>query len=229
MNKWIIRTPYSIRDLRVNLEERLSNISTLRSRVPIAVVDDQPLPAKEHLRNHHYSITSFVDIEDVTQVQNYAIVLCDLSGVGTRLHEKLQGAHVISEIKRNYPVIYVIAYTAATRPTTISNQASRMADDFLKKDADIDEWVDTLDVYVRKASDPSVVWRKFRHQLLDSGATPYELTVLEHEFVTNYPKGASVAAKNMQKDKIIGGLQAGTRDVVLSFVGSALFSLLFSA
>src|SRR4051812_32693639 len=85
---------------------------SLRSQIPILVVDDQEFPYLEVLRQHGFNLTFFNDISDVRQVNNFPVVVCDIKGVGKSFKSKYEGAHVIAEIKKYFPTKILIAFTA---------------------------------------------------------------------------------------------------------------------
>ena len=99
------RTWKSINELddliRVN-RARQDNFA-LRHNVPVVVIDDQPFDPANNLHHNHYTINHLTDIRTIDDIKIYPIVLCDLQGVGTKLHVELQGAHLIKEIKKHFP------------------------------------------------------------------------------------------------------------------------------
>ena len=132
----------SIDDLDIEL--RLNRISQppidLRGRTPILVIDDQPFAPRPNLEANGFHLTVTSDISNIKTVEQYAIVLCDLMGVGLTLDSHLQGAHVIHEIKKNYPDTIVFAFTGGATESRITREANVSADYYLKKDVDIAEW-----------------------------------------------------------------------------------------
>jgi hypothetical protein len=221
----------SIYDLQRHFDfnANLKSPASLRKSFPIAVIDDQPFLAEQNLKNNDFQIKTFRDISNIDDVKEFPIVLCDLQGVGTKLATELQGAYLIEEIKSNYPEKIVIAYTGGSSNSVISKKAMKAADSYLKKDAAIDEWRDTLDSFIKQLSDPVYVWKKLRIRLVTAGITPLELVELEDAFVRNYPKG-SITTKNALNEKIADSKVDGSiKKELMSFVASKIFDLLFEA
>jgi hypothetical protein len=211
-------------DDRIRVNRARRDGLTLRANVPIVVVDDQPFDPANNLRHNHYLINHLSDIQNIDEVKTFPIVLCDLQGVGSKLHAELQGAHLIREIKQHFPEKIVIAYTGIGRNNLMSRAAQQSADTFLKKDADLDEWIDALDGAIRNVTDPVYMWKRFRKRLLDAGMTPFELTRLEDSFV----RGATTGRKDDTQQRVLSvveklGLQNDLRAVVQGFVSSLIF------
>lgn len=151
--------PLSLNDLQRDKEmaTRLRSPSDLRRLIQIAVIDDQPFAPEHNLKNNQFQISTYTDIHKIEQIQDFPIVLCDLQGVGLQLASDMQGAYLIEEIKRNYPEKAVIAFTGGATNSNMSKRAAAAADDYLKKDASIEEWRDVLDKHIRNLSDPIYV------------------------------------------------------------------------
>jgi CheY-like chemotaxis protein len=199
----------------------------LREIVPIIVIDDQPFEPGNNLRSNHYNISQLQDLQNVTEVDLHPIVLCDLQGVGAKLHTDLQGAHLIREIKKHFPEKVIIAYTAISKNTNMSKIAQANADLFLKKDAPLEDWIDALDGAIQNVTDPVYMWKKFRKRLLDTGMTPYQLTKLENAFVSGAQSGNT---KDVQTsvmtiiDRL--GIHHDLRAIIQGFVASLIFKWL---
>src|SRR3546814_11988315 len=103
----------------------------------------------------------------------YNIILCDLQGVGRHLDERNQGAYLIDEIKRNHPEKFVIAYTGGTSDSGIALKAAAVADFFLRKDADIQEWRDKHDRIIGFLSNPVAVWKSQRDAIVETDVHTY--------------------------------------------------------
>lgn len=127
-----------------------------RGRFPIVLIDDKEFTPINNLRRYNFNITQFNDLQSMDAVSRYPIVLSDLLGVGLSFGPRLQGAQVIKEIKKNYPDKYVIAYTGGGS-SEISELAISFSDQYLKKDADIEEWCELLDEAIMQISNPAQV------------------------------------------------------------------------
>ena len=207
----------------LNSSQRIVN---LRHNIRIAVIDDEGFPPIDNLRSNHYNITLLDDLTDIYQVEPYHILLCDLKGVGTRLNPTLQGAHIIKEVKENFQDKITIAYTGGSESNLIQQSIS-IADRYLQKDSDLDTWCETLDDSIKKLVDPIAVWKKIRQRLLDNGATPFHIALLEDCYVRHYHQGQeqSIQALNESLKKL--NVKSTVKSIVDSFIASTLFALIF--
>lgn len=180
----------AIEDLQSPLRANLAAQSDRekRAKVQIAVIDDQPFSAEQNLRNLGFSISAIGDIKDLSEVQAYDIVLCDLQGVGAHFQSKYQGGFLIDEIKRNSPEKFVVAYTGGSLDPNVIAYAQAHADFFLKKDADIDEWRDKLDEIIAIVLDPVEIWKRQRDALVELDIATIQIVKLEDAFVRTIQK-----------------------------------------
>lgn len=147
----------------------------LRAKVSIAVVDDEQFQPLSNLTNHGFQLKHFPDVSDLSVLESYQIILCDLQGVGTFLNPNDQGAHLIRELKTNYAEKYVLSYTGGASNTNLTRLGNQYADSYVKKDADIATWQEKLDAAIFEVTDPVVVWKKFRARLIEK----YDLNLLD--------------------------------------------------
>lgn len=161
-----------------------SNTIQFRQRVKILVIDDQEFTPLNNLQQHGFVVHVFKNLPSIDNAYDYHIILCDLQGVGIEFNAETQGAHLIKEIKKAFPAKIVIAYTGGSCESVIL-KAKMYADDFLAKDANIEEWTDYLDKYIAEVMNPVYAWKKLRVSLLEEGITPYELAKLEDKFVSS--------------------------------------------
>lgn len=123
------------------------------------------------------------DLKNTNEVVEYNIVLCDIMGVGRYFDTSIQGASIISEIKNTYPAKVVIAYTGAMLNQAAAKQANKRADAILKKDADIEEWIELLDKYIDQVLNPYIVWNKIRYRLFELDVDTKSILEFEDGFV----------------------------------------------
>jgi DNA-binding response OmpR family regulator len=191
------------------------------------VIDDQPFAPEHNLKNNQFQIDTYTDIHKVDQVTDYPIILCDLQGVGLQLASDMQGAYLIEEIKRNYPEKAVIAFTGGSANSNISRRAELAADDYLRKDASIEDWRDVLDKHIRNLSDPVYVWQQLRVRLVKSEIAPLELMKLEHAYVSTIKNGAQKTKEAIQEASDTSGSDPMIKKEIMNFVASKAFDLVF--
>lgn len=162
-----------------------SNTSKFRQKVKILVIDDKEFTPLKNLQQHGYTIHVLKNLPSIETIKDYQIILCDLKGVGLDFNREGQGAYLIKEIKKAYPSKIVIAYTGGADDAETIFKAKKHADNFLLKDADIEEWTDNLDRYINDVMNPVYSWKIIRVSLLEQDVSPYELAKLEDKFVNS--------------------------------------------
>ena len=227
--KIFLTNPKSLNDLDVFLKSQNSSKDqrAIRQSVPIGVIDDQSFTPLNNLRNNNYRIQEMGDIVNVTQVEDFAIILCDIQGVGKNLNPARQGVHLIREIKRQYPEKYVIAYSGASSMNPLTRAATDTADNFVKKDAGIEEWTEKLDGAIDQITNPIQTWKAFRNLALDKGMTPLSLVELENDFVRSYSLGSERSHSNLSRKIGDLGLAQDVRAIAQGFISSIIFRLIF--
>ena len=164
-----------------------SKIVEYRKKIRILVIDDQEFTPQSNLTTLRYNIDYVSEIPNIDTVKDYHIILCDLKGVGRNFDKEGEGATLIRQIKREYPSIFIIAYSGGA-DADIIREVKEYADSFLAKDASITEWTEKLDNTIHDALNPVHAWKKVRVELLKN-ITPYELAILEDEFVRSLVSG----------------------------------------
>jgi CheY-like chemotaxis protein len=196
-----------------------------RRQLKIGVVDDQHFDAGRNLKNLGFEIDEIGDIKSISEISEYPIVLCDLMDVGVNFDRSAQGAGVIKEIRKNYPQIFVIAYSGSASKDLLVQKASHLSDGFIKKDADMGEWCDVLDSFILKATDPREVWHRLRIALVKEGIDTKDLLRLEDAYVRSYRKGDDSlhSMKRVAQRTELGG---SAKRIVESLVTSAIFKIM---
>lgn len=212
---------------RVELDKAKVSGSDRRRSLSVCVIDDQPFSPLQNLRNNHFQISEVADPKDIRTLEPYAIILCDLQGVGTALNPQRQGAHLIAEIKSNYPDKIVIGYTGAIASSIIYKDANQNADYMIKKDAPIEDWISTLDGAIDQLRNPIIVWKKFRARLIEKDVPLYKIAELEDTFVKTYSKGSDTTGARLIS--CINRLDLGQdiRPIIQGFVSSVIFKMVF--
>lgn len=164
-----------------------SSVRVERTAVQIAVIDDKTFPPLEELRRHQFNITLFADIERLSILNDFDIVITDIRGVGKHLGSNLEGAHLIEEIVKQFPNKYLIAYSASRFDMTL-NKYFNMCDERKKKDTDVHEWATTLDKAITDINDPIFQWEKTRQILIKQKFSSEYISKIEKAFAKSVVK-----------------------------------------
>lgn len=219
----------TLRDLDQISQRFSGRIAELRRLAKVVVIDNEDIELIDTLRANSYNLTYMRDIQAIEIVRDYQIVLCDIYDVGITLNPGLHGAHVIKEIKRSFPYKPVVAYSSGVQQQReMYSIAVRAADNFIHKDAPVDEWMLLLDSLIEDVSDPSKIWQRTRLVLLKNGLSLFELTKAEDQFVRKIlnnpgdPQSAiASAAKAIHANELIGKILT---DVAVSLLVGAVLS-----
>ncbi len=218
MGKLIFRKEYELSELN-GIEEAGGRD---RGKVPILCIDDDGLEYEGIIRHHDFNIRVVPDINDIKAVSEYPIVICDIQGVGKAFKSQFQGAHIIEEIKKQYPNKVVIAYTGQKHDARY-NKYFLMADAMYSKDMDSDQWVENLDQAVRKVVDPVAQWKRMREYLFSKDVPTRSVYLLELDYIESVLK----KDKNiLAKSKVLKAVSPDVRGVMQGFVASLLFNMM---
>jgi hypothetical protein len=211
-----IGTPKTLSGLHVTLQ----NTAHIKRNNQIAVIDDQPFSMADALRNHKFNIVELGDIRSVDQVAEYPIVVCDIRGVGKSLSSDLEGAHLLSEIRKAYPDKFLVSYSGAQFDITY-NESLRSVDASIAKDAPTEQWVNILENGLEKVANPRERWIRLRKTLLERGVEIHEVFNLEQGFIRAIEKKDASQLK-------VNHLPQEAKDIATAFVKFALVQIIKS-
>ena len=90
----------------------LDKLNSKRQTTKILIIDDEAFTFLEALRKLQFNIEYKQDIDTLSDISGYNIILSDIRGVGRKFSKQFGGAFLIHEIKKNYPEKIGIIYTA---------------------------------------------------------------------------------------------------------------------
>lgn len=211
--------------------KKLSDIATrtpngdyLKREYEIAIIDDNPFGKAGVLMSHGFRIAEIGDIRRIEQVAEYAIVVCDIRGVGQAFASVLEGAHLLSEIRKKYPDKFLIAYSGA-ESNMAYNDSLRTVDVSVPKDSQTEVWVQNLERGLQEVGDPFKRWIRFRAQLSDRGADAYDLFRLEQKYIEAITKKDAgvlehVVASPEVKQLVVAFAKVAVPQLVKAVVGA---------
>jgi hypothetical protein len=214
----ILGSPKTLQDLN-----GLSHLSVgeMRKKTRIAVIDDEVFPKRNALLQHDYQIKEVGDLKDISAIENYPIILCDIKGVGTHFNSPYEGGHLIEEINKFYPNKVIIAYTGERFDPTY-NRFFQIADRSIRKDAEDDEWINVLDDSLKIVNDPCEQWKKTRKSLLELNISTLNLVKIEDLYVRSILEEQDLISQN----KLINTLAGDAKNIVLNLASSFIFSFI---
>ena len=192
-----------------------------RNVADILCIDDQGLKYEGIIRHHGFSIRVLNDIEDIRQVSDYPIVICDIKGIGSKFNSPFEGGHIIQEIKKHYPQKIVVAFSGHQFDARY-NKYFKMSDYVLTQDIDSDEWIEVLDEIIKKITCPIEQWKQMRQYLINKNVPLKTIFLLEQEYIQAMQQKD---ATKFAKEKTIKILPSDVRAIIQSFVASLIFKL----
>lgn len=185
-----------------------------RADVKILIIDNENFIYEEELRSRGFNIHCINDVQNLELVNAYPIIISDIRGVGASMKMDKEGASLLRELRKKYPSKIFAAYSGSTFDTTYNAYLEGIT--IIMKGAQLDQWTDSLDLLIEKATNPVEKWKALRLFLLDKGIDLLELSKLEHEYVnivlnkdndfSNFPSKSTQKGINPELIKTIGSL-----------------------
>lgn len=213
---------YNLSDL--NTTKRAFDSLTVRSKIPVLIIDDEGFTYLNELRNEKFNITSIKDIEDYNAVEAYPVVICDIKGVGHKFNKEKEGTYVVREMKKRYPFKQFAVYSAGA-DYKVESMNDLEGIKRIKKDVDMDMWCTYIDEMIRLASDPIEIWKTIRNFLLNKDVPIKDVMFLEDNYV-DICINSPVDMRNFPNPDKYPSLRDDVRSVVQSMVASGLLKLL---
>jgi hypothetical protein len=164
-----------------------NSIKIIRDNYRIALIDDQTIPLIKTLKLHSYRIDHFKDVEKVEELDKYHIVVCDIDGVGKAFGSKFQGGHLIKEIRNQFPLKYIIAFSGKSFDIRY-NDYFKLCDNVMEKYADATDWTNCLDLGIKQLNNPVYVWNKARNLLLLNDISLIDVAKIEQCYIKSVVK-----------------------------------------
>lgn len=211
---------YNINDIKIPDTIKAERLHDLRKQTNVLVIDDEGFEPKSFLESNDYRLTSKTFIENIREVSEYSIILCDIRGIGGNISPTYEGAFIIKEIKENYPEKAVIAYTASQYDPSYNIYLQR-ADEVLPKSLSTEEWLDVLDKYIELISNPVFQWKVLRNRMIQKDIPLVDIARLENAYVKSYLKGEFNGF-----EKIANSMDPEVKDMAMDFISNIVFKYL---
>lgn len=157
------------------------NPKSQRGSFKIAIIDDEKFIYEEQLRKLGFVIEMYNDISNLEMLSAYNIIIGDIKGVGKEFDSEFEGAFLLNQLRKKYPLKAFAAYTGSSYDLRINDLLSGIQ--IIKKDASIDLWAESIDSLINSISNPKLIWNDMRKKLLDLDVSLIDLEKIEDEFV----------------------------------------------
>lgn len=154
-------------DTTVQLIEQ-KNISNLRKRLKILVVDDEDDAIYEVLKERQYEVYYKNDMTYAIETEPFDLILMDVRGIAKRLKSSMEGFALACEVKSKYPLKKVCCYSASVHKEITELLADNRIDAYFMKDLDVDKICNKIDNLIQDYVDIDKQWEVLRSILIDN-------------------------------------------------------------
>ncbi len=195
------------------------NITELRKRVKVLVVDDSDDDLYEVLKERQYEVFYKNDMTYAIEAEPFDIVLLDIRGVATRLKSNMEGFALACEIKKAYPMKKVCCYSASVHKEISEMLADKKIDAFFQKDIEIDKVAEKVDGLIMAFVDYEKQWDVLYHELRNNGVSDEDIRDIREAYLESFKTGNMSNFNNITIEKLKNG-------TVLLNIVSAILSIL---
>jgi DNA-binding NarL/FixJ family response regulator len=214
----------SLAELEAHSRSLLSrpDTRTKREHVAIAAIDDQAFGPIDTLRAAGFNVSFLGNTSDPRSLRRYQIILCDVRGVASETSSE-EGVFLIKEMRKMYPEMFVVAYTAAAPYSSLARAAAENADAFISKSATPDKWMTVLDPIIDLALSPYEIWQRVRLALVQRHIDAYDLALLEQDFIRSALAGKKDA---FERAICTPAVPTDVRPILQGVAASAIWALI---
>lgn len=207
-----------ISDLNSDIILKETNLSMLKRNTDILVIDDDEFAYSEALKHNEFRMTHRTDIQSLTDVAGYDMILCDIRGVGKIFQSDYEGAYLVKQLKEKYPNKIVVSYTADSYNPKYEDYL-KYADAIVPKGTTLEDWDALLSQLIRDLANPVKQWKKTRKALFDANVATILVAKYENQFVKAVQKGNFESIKKLyaQKDDSISEIMSGLFKIASKF------------
>ncbi len=163
------------------------NLSSLRQKASVLIIDDQEFVYESSLRNAQFNLTVHHKWHDIKDVEPYDVIVSDNHGV-VDLPDGSDGLTMVNEGRKLYPDKNFALYSG-----NLLDIRDHDAEGLIirTKGDSVDVWTSMLDDLIKDCYDPRRVWEKIRRILAKSDMSEKEMRRMQHYYVLSVLKQKS--------------------------------------
>lgn len=189
-----------------------------RSKIKIAIIDDEDIPFLNSLRNSGYNIQHYRDVDNFNMLSDYQIVISDIDGVGQSFSSEYQGAYIIKELKRLFPDKYLIAMSSKIYNLSFTEILSN-ADVKINRDVNVDIVSEKLNLAIKEISSVKNRWLRVRAQLINEHFIDlYDVWSMEQDVI----KSILIKENKIDSDKLVKLFGSVVSGIVVNFISGVI-------
>lgn len=182
-----------------------NNISNIRKRIKILVVDDASDDIYEILKERQYDAYYKSDMNYAIEAEPFEIVLMDIKGVAKRLQSSMEGFALACEVKHKYPLKRVCCYSGSIHKEISEQLAEKKIDAFFPKDMDMDKICEKIDRLILDYVDYKQQWEIIRKQLVEYGVNADDIKKIQEAYEDGFNTGNIAQLNNVIMETIKNG------------------------
>ena len=182
-----------------------NNISNIRKRIKILVVDDASDDIYEILKERQYDAYYKSDMNYAIEAEPFEIVLMDIKGVAKRLQSSMEGFALACEVKHKYPLKRVCCYSGSIHKEISEQLAEKKIDAFFPKDMDMDKICEKIDKLILDYVDYKQQWEIIRKQLVEYGVNADDIKKIQEAYEDGFNTGNIAQLNNVIMETIKNG------------------------
>lgn len=185
INKKVIKSLHSITELEEEYTLSNENITELRKKTKILIIDDDDIPViSDLISTLRYDITKMDDLVRLEDAHVYQIIVCDIHDVGKKFDNSsdLGGIELIKQLRKTYPNKYLIFFSSYNFDSTI-DECFKIVDDNIQKKFDIKYLSEKLDNAIKDIYNPRTLWNKYGDYLSANKIPTAKIALIEDFYV----------------------------------------------
>lgn len=203
VEKYIDKNYKTIDELPANAVVKLINKKIIEN-TKILIIDDEKLEIEETLRRIGYNVFWKKDIDILTEVEDYQIIICDYKGVGLKFKSEFEGIYLLHLIKEKYPEKIVYLLSAASVNGKVNNYIKYFNELIYKGDED--KLIEYINQDSQKFFNPRDMWLHYKTILKGKNISEKEIFQLENLYVQSFIDKKDRLTKNPLFKKIEANL-----------------------
>ncbi|EMA3775834.1 hypothetical protein U2U55_003625 [Vibrio cholerae] len=191
-----------------------------RANIKIAIIDDMDVPYLDSLQRSGYNVRHYRDIEDFDMLKSYAVIVCDIKGVGKNFKSKLEGAYIIKEARQLFPEKYIIAMSSAVYKINVA-KIIEVADDKIIRDTDLDRVINSISKAVDTMRSNKLRWLRLRDSLLNvHNMDLHDVWEIEQDFIASMLKRDR---RKLENSKGVAHANDMVKGLLVNFISGIIF------
>lgn len=182
-----------------------NNLSNIRKRIKILVVDDESDDIYNILKERQYDVYYKNDMNYAVEAEPFEIIIMDIKGVAKRLQSSMEGFSLAGEVKQKYPLKRVCCYSGSIHAEISEQLADKKIDAFFPKDMEMDKICEKIDRLILDYVDYKKQWEIIRKQLADCNTSDEDIEMIYEAYTEGFENGNISLLSNTLIEKLKNG------------------------